>query len=122
MWRWLVGALILLLVACTPTPVPTPRNIPIQVDNVEVLIMESFPVRVSVRVQGALGDGCMSAGPVTQVRNGDTVEVTVMGTHSGAEVCTMIMQMYDQTIALEGDFPPGEYIVRVNGVERSFRV
>jgi hypothetical protein len=29
-------------------------------------------------------------------------------------------RLYDETIPLEGTFPPGRYVLRVNGTETSF--
>jgi hypothetical protein len=121
MWRWLALVIILLLSACGTTAggASTGR---MQVDQVDVQIAESFPPQVFVRVQGVLGDGCTTLGAISQQRTGNTIEVTIATNHSGAEVCTMIAQLVDKTIKLEGDFPAGEYVVRVNGVEQQFRI
>jgi hypothetical protein len=86
------------------------------------LILESFPVQVNARVQGTLGDGCTSMGEITQQRNGNEIIVTITANHSGAETCTMIAQLLDETIPLEGEFPTGEYVLRVNGIEERFQV
>jgi hypothetical protein len=93
---------------------------PIQVDHVEVLVMESFPAQAAVQVQGVVGDGCSSVHSVEQRREGSTVTVTILGTRPREAICTQIALLYDEQIRLEGAFPPGTYVVRVNGVERSF--
>jgi hypothetical protein len=121
MWRWFVLVMLLLLSACG-TAAGTGTTGRMQVDSVDVQIAESFPPQVFVRFQGVLGDGCTTLGEMSQRRKGNTIDVTVATNHSGAEVCTAIAQLVDKTIKLEGDFPPGEYIVRVNGVERQFRI
>lgn len=116
-------ALILFLSACTSaTPAPQGRTEPVAVDSVTIEVAESFPVQPAARIQGVLGNGCMSLGEITQTRNGNEIEITVMANHSGAEVCTMIAQMLDERVPLEGEFPAGEYVVRVNGVEARFTV
>jgi inhibitor of cysteine peptidase len=115
----------LMLAACgssTGTQPSGPRQVSPQIDSVEVLILESFPVQVNARVQGTLGDGCTSMGEMTQQRNGNEITVTITANHSGAETCTMIAQLLDETIPLEGEFPTGEYVLRVNGVEERFQV
>jgi hypothetical protein len=33
----------------------------------------------------------------------------------------MIAKLYQADIRLEGQYPPGQYTVKVNGVERAFR-
>ncbi len=121
MKKWILLALVLLLSACGATAGGAQDSL-LQVDNVEVQVAESSPPQVSARVQGTLGNGCFSLGEIRQQRNGNTIEVTITTKHSGSEVCTMIAQMVDEKISLEGDFPPGEYIVRVNGIERTFRI
>lgn len=104
------------------TKQPMPYETPAQIDSVEVQIAESHPVQVFAQVKGTLGDGCTSLGTISQKRNTNTIEVTVLANHTGAEVCTMIAQIIDKNIALEGDFPAGQYVVRVNGVEKQFSV
>jgi inhibitor of cysteine peptidase len=121
MKKWILLALMLLLSACGSAAGGAQDGL-LQVDNVEVQVAESSPPQVSVRVQGMLGNGCYSLGEIRQQRNGNTIEVTITTKHNGSESCTMIAQMIDEKILLEGDFPSGEYIVRVNGVERTFRV
>jgi hypothetical protein len=121
MWRWLIVLSALLLSACGTATGAGPSG-RVQIDRLDVQIAESFPPQIFVRIQGVLGDGCTTLGEISQRRQGNTIDVTVATKHSGAEVCTMIAQLVDQTIRLEGDFPPGDYIVRVNGVEQQFRV
>ena len=93
-----------------------------QVDRVEVQILPSRPTQVRVRVQGVLLDGCTSLGSVSQEREGNEVTVTIKTVHTRASICTQVAQLVDTTVRLEGAFPPGPYLVRVNGVEKRFRV
>lgn len=114
-----VIAAILLAVALTAcaASAPQPRTVPVQIDTVTATILESSPVRLQVRLQGYLGDGCTSLGEIAQERDGNTVSITVTGVHSGAEVCTTIAQILDETLTFDGPFAPGEVVVQVNGVE-----
>ncbi len=121
MLKWLMLIAMVLLGACGSTA-GAPTTGLAQIDKVEVRIAESAPPQIFVQFRGTLGDGCTSLGAISQRRDGNTIDVTVATNHSGAEVCTAIAQLIDQTISLEGDFPPGEYTVRVNGVAQQFRI
>lgn len=109
-----------LLAACGPQPAR--RVQPARVTDVMVEVRESSPVQVVAHIQGELGDGCTSLGTITQSRDGNVIEVSVPAVHSGAEVCTMILQLVDERVQLDGPFPPGDYTVRVNGVEHQFSI
>jgi hypothetical protein len=118
---------MLLLSACGGTgggqvTVPSEPSGTLQVSGVELRTSLAGTSRPSVRVQGVLLDGCTSLGPISQRREGRTIIVSIPTIHTGASVCTQVAQLVDLTIPLEGDFPPGEYVVRVNGVERRFRI
>lgn len=93
----------------------------LQVETVEVLVAESLPPRVSLRVRGILGDGCTSLDGVRQRRDGNAFTVTIATVRRGA-VCIQIAQFVEVPVVLAGPFPPGDYLVRVNGVEARFRI
>lgn len=93
---------------------------PIQIDGVDVLVQESSPPQASARVRGVIGDGCSSLHSVAQERSGTTVVLTILRQRPADAVCTQIAKLYDETIRLEGTFPPGRYLLRVNDVETSF--
>ena len=133
----LLVILSILLAACAPatsvSPQPAPalpvqppaRDMivdPIQIDQVEVRIAESFPVQVFVHVTGVIGDGCSSVLPAEQKREGNTVTVTINRQRPAEAMCTMIAKIYDENIRLDGDFPPGEYTLKMNTVTQTFTV
>jgi hypothetical protein len=95
---------------------------PMPIDSVEVQIRESQPVQVSVLVSGSLSDKCTTFHEATQVRNGNTIELTITTMRPKDAMCAQMIVTYSNTFPLEGDFPPGDYIVRVNGVEKSFKI
>ena len=97
----------------------TPKTIarPIQVDSVEVLLTPP-----SVHVHGVIGDGCTELSGVSMQRSANTVSITIWSTRPEGAICTQIAKLYDATLALPGDFPPGEYVLRVNSVEKTFAV
>lgn len=135
--RLLMFALSVLLAACAPatqvSPLPGPespiqppaRDVtigPIQIDQVEVRIAESFPVQVFAHVTGFIGDGCSSALPVEQKREGNTITLTINRQRPTDAICTQIAKIFDENIRLAGDFPPGEYTLKVNTVTQTFTV
>ncbi len=118
----LLFALVALAACGGQATTPSPSTQPAHITAVNVELLESSPVQVVAHIQGELGNGCMSLGSITQRREGSVVEVTVPAIHSGAEACTMQLQLIDQRVQLEGPFAPGDYTVRVNGVEAAFSV
>jgi inhibitor of cysteine peptidase len=94
------------------------------VESVEIRILESFPVQVSASVTGYLRDGCERLGATTQSRSGNTITVTIAtGREQGrGQSCIQVISPVQQEVRLEGAFTAGSYVVRVNGLERTFRV
>jgi hypothetical protein len=136
--KLLILTLSMLLAACAPatftsplpaapvSPIQPPvRDItiePIQIEQVEVRIAESFPVQVFAHVRGIVGDGCSSVLPVEQKREGNTITLTINRQRPTDAICTQIAKIYEETIRLEGDFPVGEYTLKVNSVTQTFTV
>jgi hypothetical protein len=94
------------------------------VESVEVRVLESSPVQVSALVKGRLRDQCEMVGETTQSRSDHTIIVTIPTFHDNVSdrPCIQAKDTVEQDVRLEGAFPPGAYVVRVNGVERTFRV
>lgn len=149
---WALAALLMLAVACTaqpggqpatatvaptlepaapPTETPAPGGLPLgevitgtaTVENVDLLILESFPVQVNAHVQGWLGDGCTELAPYEVVREGNTFRLTLTTTRPAEAVCTLQLIELDETIALDvAGLPKGTYTVDVNGVTETFEL
>lgn len=112
-----------LLTRCGGTPGSPDLIIePIHIDSVEVGVGASVPVAVEVHVQGVVGDGCSVVHSVRQERSGSTVSITILRERPKDAICTQEARLYVERIPLEGVFPPGSYLVRVNDVERAFTV
>ena len=108
-------------VACgsSATAPATPKTVvrPIQIESVEVVL--SPP---SAHVRGVIGDGCTELGSVHTQRSENTVSITIFSQRPEEAICIQIAKLYDAILALPGDFPPGQYVLRVNGVEKAFSV
>jgi inhibitor of cysteine peptidase len=92
----------------------------LHVDSIDILTLESFPVQITAQVKGLLPDGCTRVEAVHQTRDGNRIDVTITTVRTG-EVCTQIVVLATENVRLEGSFPPGDYVVRINGVEKGFR-
>ena len=115
-----IGLSAALGAACSNPAGPDVVVEPIQVDRVDVLVLESFPPQASAHVVGVVGDGCASLHSVRQARSGNAVTVTILRQRPRTAVCTQIALLYDEVIPLDGQYPPGDYVVRVNDVQRTF--
>jgi hypothetical protein len=125
----LLGALVfsaaVAAFGCGSPAAPTPRTIvgPIQVDSLEIVRGANSPSGLGVRVQGVIGDGCTELlPPITQERDGTVVRIRILRQRPEEAICIQIAKLFDQVVPLMGDYPPGSYVVRVNGAELAFSV
>lgn len=120
----LACALVLAGAGCTrtvePDPVPEFLITPIVIERVDVRVLETSPPQAVAHVEGVIGDGCSELNSQRQVRDGNTVTITVLGQRPPHAICTQIAKIYREDIPLEGVFPPGQYVLNVNGVARTF--
>ena len=104
------------------TPAPPPPRIlvrPIQIESVDVLLASS----PSAHVRGVIGDGCTELGGVITRRGSENdIGITILSTRPEGAICIQIARLYDAVLVLPGDFPPGQYVLRVNSVEKRFSV
>ena len=93
------------------------------VDSIDILIMESMPVQVSVVARGNLPDGCTSIGQATAEREDKTFVVTLTTSRPLDAMCTQALVPYEQAVPLEViGLPAGVYTVTVNGVSDTFEL
>lgn len=102
---------------------PGRRTVPAPIDGLDVLIRESAPPQVSLKVMAGLPSGCARQHSHQVDRSGETITVTVLNSvPTGDPVCTMIYGTYELTIDLGSDFRAGTtYTVRVNDRTTTFR-
>lgn len=127
-------ALFAVLVACTPTASPPtdtdggttdpPTNptggIDVYVGNVEVSIMESFPVQVAVTVQGDLANGCVVLDGISAERNGGTFMLRTHA-HREGEICTEALVPFEEVVDLDVvGLAAGTYQVVLDEVSTEF--
>jgi hypothetical protein len=96
---------------------------PAQIDEVEILILESFPVQVNVIVRGNLPNGCATIGDIVQERSGQEFRVTITAVQPADVMCADVLVPFEETISLDVvGLKAGTYTVNVNGIVRSFEL
>jgi inhibitor of cysteine peptidase len=87
------------------------------VDEIDILVLESFPVQINVIARGNLPDPCTEISEVLQEREGNTFVVTIK-TYSPPGFCIQVLAPFEEIIPLEVyGLPAGTYTVNVNGVQ-----
>lgn len=121
----LLLALMALTAGCTGSGAssgPRTQTVPMQVDNVKVAVGTEKPVRVQVQISGVVGDSCNKLDKVVQSRSDNAIAINITVVRTLDVPCMQLAQLYNETVNLEGDFPPGQYTVTVNSVATSFTV
>ena len=114
--------------APTNTAVSTPTPVPIgdvsgiaTVDSIEILILESFPVQINVRVRGVLADGCTNINSIDTNQAGSNFNINITTLRESGQVCTEALVPFEELVSLDVlGLPAGTYAVNVNGIQGSF--
>jgi len=130
-----VGAVALLaleLLGCAPAAQPSPTPVPgpggvikgePNVESIDVLILESFPVQVQAMVQGTLGDGCTTLDEVTTTREENLFRIRLTSQRPADAICTQALVPFEEVVALDVvGLPAGQYTVDANGVTATFEL
>jgi hypothetical protein len=118
-----IGALAYAATRTGPTPAPDRQTVAAPIDDLQVVVRESNPPQVTLKVKAGLPSGCAKRDTYTVDRAADTITVRVLNTMpTGNQVCTMIYGTYELSIDLGTDFRPGvTYTVRVNDKTATFK-
>jgi inhibitor of cysteine peptidase len=95
---------------------------PVYIDSVELLLLESYPVQVQVRLQGTLPTPCHRL--AWDLRAPDTRGRITLDVYSAADpgiACIQALEPFEQVIDV-GSFIRGSYILVVNGVQYPFTI
>ena len=92
------------------------------INDISVILLESFPLQVHVVVNGHLNDGCTTLNEITQRREGNTIRIHITTKRPKDAICIQVIKEVQERIPLEGSFLPGRYRVIVNGVEKEFEI
>ena len=90
------------------------------VEEIEIVILESFPVQVQVIASGNLPDPCTEISEVLQEKEDNTFFITIK-IYRSPGFCIQVLAPFEETIPLEVyGLPANTYTVNVNGVQGTF--
>jgi inhibitor of cysteine peptidase len=93
------------------------------VEQVDVMILESFPVQVRVTASGNLPNGCTEIDEVDVAQEGQTFDVTITTRRPLDQECTEALVPFEETFPLDVlGLAAGTYVVDVNGVTGTFEL
>ena len=124
-----LAALFTLLSGCVlPFPQATEEPVTIiegeaQIDSIQVLVLESFPVQVNALLQGSIPDSCTSLGETTINREGNVFTITVKTSRPSNAECAQVIETFEQNVSLDvAGLPAGDYTVNAGGATASFNL
>jgi inhibitor of cysteine peptidase len=115
-----LGLIMLIIIFATGcfSSLPTIGLAP--VDEIDILILESFPVQINVIVRGNLPDPCTEIFEVLQEKEGNTFFITIK-TYRPPGFCIQVLAPFEEIIPLDVyGLPAGAYTIDVNGVQATF--
>lgn len=109
--------------AIQPTPAPTAvlQKDLARITDIEILILETFPLQVNVVIKGSFPDSCTTINNITQARQDSIFFVTVSTKRPSDALCAQVITPFEETAALDVlGLKKGIYEVNVNGVVEAF--
>ncbi|NOQ34086.1 MAG: hypothetical protein GQ567_07855 [Methanosarcinales archaeon] len=93
------------------------------VNDIEILLLESFPVQIHAVARGEHPDSCTKVDKVATRREGDTFFVTITTSRPADAMCAQVMTPFEEVVALDAvGLKAGVYTVDVNGVGDTFEL
>jgi inhibitor of cysteine peptidase len=92
------------------------------IDQIQILLLESFPLQVNVVVVGNLPDGCTSIVGTRAIKTEENVfEIHVYTERMIDALCTMALVPFEENIKLDVyGLDAGTYLVKANDLSESF--
>src|SRR6056297_2767724 len=110
-------SIIFLLSGCSEVE---PGTNTANVTEIDILILESFPVQVHVVAKGYLPNPCTQINQIIENREGNSFTV-IITTKTSPGPCIQVIKPFEETIPLDVyGLSAGTYNVNVNGIEGSF--
>jgi len=93
------------------------------VKDIEIMLLESFPVQINVIAKGEHPDSCTKVNEITTRREGNTFFVTLTASRPADVMCAQVITPFEEVIALDVvGLKAGVYTVDVNGVRDTFEL
>ena len=93
----------------------------VYVDEIELLLLESFPVQVVAVVRGNLADGCVVLDGVTAERTDDGFALQ-FAAHKKGDMCTQSLVPFEERVSLEvRGLKAGTYTVTAGEASGQFK-
>lgn len=93
----------------------------VYVEQVEIVMLESFPVQVNAIVRGNLADACTTLSGADVNRQDNLFQITLQAARPADAICAAVLTPFEQTVPLDVvGLPAGTYMVDANGVQRAF--
>ena len=93
------------------------------VNDIEILLLESFPVQIHAVASGEHPDSCTKVDKVVTRHEGDTFFVTITTSRPADAMCAQVMTPFEEVVALDAvGLKAGVYTVDVNGVGDTFEL
>lgn len=93
------------------------------VNSIEIMLLESFPVQINVCARGEHPDSCTKVDEITTAREGNTFVVTINAFRPADAMCAQVITPYEEVVALDVvGLKTGVYTVEVNGIRDTFEL
>lgn len=92
----------------------------VYIDEIELLLMESFPVQVAAIVRGNLANGCVVLDGISAIRSGEGFALDVRA-HEEGDFCTQSLVPFEERVTLDVlGLKAGTYTVRAGEISAEF--
>ncbi len=93
------------------------------VENLEIQIIESNPVKVNITVKGYRPDACTEFDKIVNKRENNIFHISITTIKSADVTCENLPYFFEEVIPIEASgLNPGIYYVTANGVNGSFEI
>ena len=114
----------------TASPGPTNLAIPLvpgvlYIDGFDIVMLQSFPVEITLLVRGSLADGCTQVGDITQIfdPSQNVFYVVINAVRPRDAACTDALVPFERAVPLDVlGLPRGKYTIDVNGSRGEFEL
>jgi inhibitor of cysteine peptidase len=93
----------------------------ILVDQVDILILESFPLQAQAVIKGNFGDACTEKDKITVNRRDNDYVIDISAKRPKTAICAQVLTPFEETVPLDIlGLKKGTYVVIGNGVKKQF--